>query len=151
MFCYSKMLKAYYLGLYLLFLGSCSSVYSNWASKWQLSCPTLVTRVFTSYVPSGNLTGGIFTSQPHLTDINNCVAACCDQPSCHVALMYNMTCYHVQCTTSKLCLPLYRPDLTNTNPPRMVLVRPVEEDETWNDIFEQENDITGYAKNFLVN
>jgi hypothetical protein len=141
--CYRKMAKAYYFGLYLLFLGSCTSSYSEWENKWQILCPALYPRIFTSYVPSGNLTGGIFTKQPLLSTTKHCVVTCCGQQMCHVALMYNMTCYHVQCTSSKLCLPLYRPELLNTNPPRMVLVKPVDDDETWSELLEQENDMSG--------
>ncbi|XP_011500564.1 PREDICTED: dyslexia-associated protein KIAA0319 [Ceratosolen solmsi marchali] len=136
------MSKTYYISLYLLFLGACSGIYSDWENNWQILCPALYPRVFTSFAPSGNLTGGIFRKQPLLTTTNRCVATCCNQQLCHVALMYNMTCYHVQCTSSKMCMPLYRAKLANANPPSMVLVKPVEEDETWNDLLEQENDMS---------
>ena len=35
--------------------------------------------------------------------------------------------------------------MANTNAPRMVLVKPVEDDESWNDFLEQENDASGYV------
>ncbi|XP_008209692.1 dyslexia-associated protein KIAA0319 isoform X1 [Nasonia vitripennis] len=142
--CKRKMYKVQHLALYLLFLGSCSSMFSDWDNgNWQLRCPALYPMVFTSYAPSGNLTGGDFTKHPNLPDLRHCVGACCSQPTCHVALMYNMTCYFVQCFSSKLCLPLYRPDLANSNPPSMVLVKPVEEDEAWTDFLNQGNDVSG--------
>lgn len=137
------MTKLQYVGLYLLFLGSCSSVYSDWETKWQMLCPALYPHVFTSYAPRGNLSVGIYTRQTHLTDIKHCVAACCSQQQCHVAMIYNMTCFHIQCTSSKVCLPLYRPNLANMNPPRMVLVKPVDEEEAWNDFIDQDSDVPG--------
>ena len=81
--------------------------------------------------------------QPHVSEIKHCVAVCCTKPTCNVALMHNGTCYHVQCESSKLCIPLYRKDLATENPPSMVLVKPVKEDEIWSILLNQINDDTG--------
>lgn len=140
------MSRAPHFDLYLLLLlGSCSCTYSDWESKWQILCPALYPRVFTSYTPRGNLTGGIFSRQSHLSEMRQCVASCCQEPTCHVALVYNVTCYHVQCTRTQLCTPLYRPDLAKKSPPQMVLVKPVREDEAWSDFLDQDNDASGYG------
>lgn len=138
------MIKVYYIGIFLSFLGSGSTSYSAWNSEWQRLCPKLYTQEFTSYTPKGNLTGGTFTKRPNLPDMKHCVVACCKQPLCHVAMMFNMTCYHVQCISSNLCIPNYRPDLVNLSPPSMVLVKPVEEDESWSDFLDTENNIPRY-------
>ncbi|XP_034182406.2 dyslexia-associated protein KIAA0319 isoform X2 [Osmia lignaria lignaria] len=137
------MFEIFYLGLYLLFFGSCVGDYSDWDTKWQMLCPGLFPKVFTSYTPCGNFSSGIYTMQPHLSDIKHCVAVCCTKPTCNVALMHNGTCYHVQCESSKLCIPLYRKDLATENPPIMVLVKPVKEDEIWSILLNQINDDTG--------
>nr|XP_034182406.1 dyslexia-associated protein KIAA0319 isoform X2 [Osmia lignaria] len=137
------MFEIFYLGLYLLFFGSCVGDYSDWDTKWQMLCPGLFPKVFTSYTPRGNFSSGIYTMQPHLSDIKHCVAVCCTKPTCNVALMHNGTCYHVQCESSKLCIPLYRKDLATENPPIMVLVKPVKEDEIWSILLNQINDDTG--------
>ena len=126
-----------------MFFGSCVGDYSDWDTKWQMLCPGLFPKVFTSYTPRGNFSSGIYTMQPHVSEIKHCVAVCCTKPTCNVALMHNGTCYHVQCESSKLCIPLYRKDLATENPPSMVLVKPVKEDEIWSILLNQINDDTG--------
>lgn len=125
----------YHLGLYLLLFESCIGNYVRW--DMQLLCPDLYPKVFTSYLPRGNLTGGTYTQQPHLLNIQDCVMACCKKSSCNVAFMHNSTCYHIECDTSMMCIPLYRPELANDNPPSMVLVRPVESNKMWSDLLDQ--------------
>ncbi|XP_054007146.1 dyslexia-associated protein KIAA0319 isoform X1 [Hylaeus anthracinus] len=137
------MFEIFYLGLYLLFFGNCVGDYSDWDTKWQMLCPELYPRVFTSYTPRGNLSSGVYASQPRVKSMQHCVAACCTNSVCNVALMHNGTCYHVQCENSKKCLPLYRADLANESPPSMVLVKPVEDYEVWNELLAQINDDTG--------
>ncbi|XP_076756183.1 dyslexia-associated protein KIAA0319 [Xylocopa sonorina] len=137
------MYEILYWGLYLLLFGNCIGDYSDWDTKWQILCPSSYPKVFTSYTPRGNLSSGLYTTQPHLNSMKHCMATCCTKLTCNVALMYNGTCYHVQCESSKICIPLYRKDLANENPPSMVLVKPVEEDEIWSDLLEQVSDDTG--------
>lgn len=130
----------YHIGIFLFLTGISSGSYSDWNSKWERLCPTLFPKEFTSYTPKGNLSAGTFFKRPLLTDMKQCVIACCEQSMCHVAMMYNMTCYHVQCNNSNLCMPNYRPDLVNVSPPSMVLVKPVEADESWSDFFDADNE-----------
>lgn len=132
------MIGIYHLGLYLLLLlGSCIG---NYTWDLQVLCPDLYPRVFTSYLPRGNLTGGTFTQQPRLSNMQNCVMACCKKTLCNVVFMHNGTCYHIECDNSMMCIPLYRPELVNDNPPNMVLVRPVESNKMWSDFLDQVND-----------
>lgn len=138
------MMKVYYIGLLLLFLGSSTGSYLDWNTKWQRLCPALYPRVFTGYTPKGNLTGGIFTQKSHLIEMKQCVVACCNQPTCHVAMMFNNTCYHVQCVNTNLCMPHYRPDLVNISPPSLVLVKPVKDDENWDDFLDTVNEMPRY-------
>ncbi|XP_076654438.1 dyslexia-associated protein KIAA0319 [Halictus rubicundus] len=130
------MLEIFYLGLYLLLFGNCIGDLSDWDNKWQILCPGLYPKVYINYTPRGNFSSGLYASQPHLNGLEQCIAACCTKPKCNVALMHNNTCYHLQCENSKICLPLYRIDLSNESPPSMVLVKPVEEDEMWSELLE---------------
>ncbi|XP_023315730.1 dyslexia-associated protein KIAA0319-like protein [Trichogramma pretiosum] len=136
------------LALLLLCGSNCYySVSGEWASNnWQILCPALYPKVFTSYAPVGNLTGGVYRRQPRVTQLRGCVATCCQDEQCHVALTYNKTCYHLQCTSSRMCLPLYHPELAQSSPPNMVLVKPVEDDDdgggrlvTWSDEYNRGN------------
>ncbi|XP_012278957.1 dyslexia-associated protein KIAA0319-like protein [Orussus abietinus] len=133
----------YYMGIWILFLYNCNGDYSEWNSKWQVICPGLFPRVFISYTPRGNLTWGRFLKQSHITGIKHCVADCCTQSECNVALMHNGTCYHVQCKSTKMCAPFYRPDLLKKDPPSMVLVKPVEDEDMWSYWVDSTNDETG--------
>ncbi|KAG7209539.1 hypothetical protein KM043_015619 [Ampulex compressa] len=127
-------------------------VYKSKGHKSKLRCQTCTIWDYTHYysVIASALTwigikngSGVYTEQSHLSSVKHCVAACCSVPRCNVVLMHNDTCYHIKCKDSKSCMPLYRPDLVNDNPPSMVLVKPVEDDEIWNDLLYQENDATG--------
>lgn len=131
------MIGIYRLGLYLLLFESCISIYVRWDTAQRLLCADLYPRVFTSYLPRGNLTSGTYTLQPHVSTMQNCVMACCKKTLCNVAFMHNDTCYHIECVDSMICLPLYRPELANDNPPSMVLVKPVETDKMWSDLLDQ--------------
>lgn len=137
--CTANMIGIYRLGLYLLLFESCIGDYNRW--NVQLLCSDLYPRVFTSYLPRGNLTDGTYMQQiPSLSNMQECVMACCKKPLCNVAFMHNSTCYHVECENSMVCVPLYRPELANNNPPSMVLVRPVENNKVWNDFLDQGNE-----------
>ncbi|XP_014214907.1 dyslexia-associated protein KIAA0319-like protein [Copidosoma floridanum] len=140
------MFKISCYGFLLLFLGNCCcGIYTELGSKWQTLCPAMYPKIFTSYTLVGNLTGGKYTKQTRVSDMGHCLATCCNQPSaCNVAFMYNSSCYHIQCVSSKLCVPFYRPDRVHKNPPSMVLVKPVEEDEAWTDfLLDGDGDLAG--------
>ncbi|XP_015173738.1 PREDICTED: dyslexia-associated protein KIAA0319 [Polistes dominula] len=134
----------YYLGLYLFLFGACIGHYSDWDGNpvFEQMCSSLYPHAFTKYLPRGNLSLNIFTTRTDVTDIERCVTTCCNELHCNVALMHNDTCYHVKCTNSKMCLPLYRPNLSNENPPSMVLVKPVKDNEMWSELLSQANDET---------
>lgn len=122
---------------------------SDWGQKkWQEICPAIFDHTFTSFAPIGNLSAGVFKKTMGLYDLKSCVIDCCTKSTCNVALMYNRTCYHVRCASTKLCLPLYRGELVNENPPIMVLVKPVEDDEGWSSYMhvfnKDDNDIARY-------
>lgn len=134
------MIKIYYLGLYLLLFGSCIGNFAR--LDMQLLCSNLYPQVFKSYLPRGNLTSGTYTQQPHLFTIQDCIIACCKKSLCNVAFIHNSTCYHIECNSSMMCMPLYRPELEN-DPPRMVLVRPVENNKMWRDLLDQVDDTIG--------
>ncbi|CAB0044987.1 unnamed protein product [Trichogramma brassicae] len=129
------------LALLLCGTGGNYLVSGEWGNNWQILCPALYPKVFTSYAPVGNLTGGIYRRQPHVTQLRRCVATCCQDEQCHVALTYNKTCYHLQCSSSRMCLPLYHPELAQSSPPNMVLVKPVEDDArlAWSELLEQQD------------
>lgn len=123
----------------MLHIGMLMLFFLGW-SQGQVQCPDMYPKIFKSYAPMGNLTGGTFTKKLQVSNLKECVADCCNQPNnCHVALIYNMSCYHIQCISSKMCTPLYRQDLEHTNPPIMVLIKPVEEDEVWSDFLDGED------------
>lgn len=131
--------KIKWLLLFVIILfDNCRASYSDWDDKEESMCPGLYPRIFMSYTPRGNLTYGIYTRKPHAVEMKDCVTSCCSETRCHVALMYNSTCYHVQCKISKMCTPLYRPELAKfPDPPSMVLVKPIEDNVNWNEILEQ--------------
>jgi len=137
--CTANMIGIYRLGLYLLIFESCMGNYASW--DMPLLCPDIYPRVFTSYLPRGNLTSGTYMQQIHLSNIQDCIMACCKKSLCNVAFMHNSTCYHVECDNSMVCVPLYRPELANDNPPSMVLIRPVESNKVWSDILTNSNQI----------
>ncbi|XP_032664375.1 dyslexia-associated protein KIAA0319-like protein [Odontomachus brunneus] len=135
------MIGIYHLGLYLLLFGSSIGNYTTW--DFQLLCTDMYPRVFTSYVPRGNLTGGTFTPQLRISNMQECVMTCCKKSLCNVAFMHNSTCYHIECENSMMCIPLFRPEFVNDNPPSMVLVKPVEGNKMWSDLLEVNDDMVG--------
>lgn len=124
--------------LLFLLLGKCAA---------QEKCPYLFKHIFESYTPLGNLSKTTFTEYPQLTDQWDCVKACCAKANCNVVFIHNFTCYHVQCTTSEMCLPLYRPEFVDGNPPRMILVNPVNESNTWKNVISRINANAQYVAN----
>ncbi|XP_034947675.1 dyslexia-associated protein KIAA0319 [Chelonus insularis] len=125
----------------VIFFVDCQADYpDDWTSQREPVCPHLYPHIFTSYTPRSNWTYGKFTPKPEISSTKQCVLSCCSEPRCHVALTFNSTCYHVECKFSKMCVPVYRPDLANLpDPPRMVLVKPIERDVSWGDIINQLN------------
>ncbi|XP_073962092.1 dyslexia-associated protein KIAA0319 isoform X2 [Choristoneura fumiferana] len=64
--------------------------------------------------------------------------ACCLVDTCNIVFIYDGRCFHVDCVSDELCLPLLR-----TGSPKweshvsMILVKPVLPNENWSDILDQ--------------
>lgn len=129
------MYRIYHLGFYLLLLDVGLGDYvNNISRKLQSICPYWYPYIFNGYTPVGNESAGLYTSPVGITTIENCTIDCCQQADCNVAFVFQGMCHHVNCTTSKLCLPLHRADLVDTSTLIMSLVKPVERTETWENL-----------------
>ncbi|XP_008555762.1 dyslexia-associated protein KIAA0319-like protein [Microplitis demolitor] len=127
---------------FIILFNICNGDYTAdyWTNQWQWQtiCPDLYPHTFKSFTPRGNMTYGNYTRVQHVTGIKQCALSCCTAPTCNVVLVFNSTCYHVQCRESDKCAPLYRQEFANlVDPPSMVLVKPVENDITWNEVLGQ--------------
>lgn len=88
-------------------------------------CPHIYSQVFSGFSPTGNKKAGTYTDRPDINSLDLCVSECCNLKSnCHVAFLFNTTCYHVKCVTSELCLPMKKQNMTNLE---MMLVNTVSE------------------------
>ncbi|XP_045475739.1 dyslexia-associated protein KIAA0319 homolog [Harmonia axyridis] len=103
-------------------------------SNWRLSCPKLFEHTFKGYVPRGNLSSGTFTSIEGVTDLKPCVLKCCEDYKCNVAFMNHKICYHIACISNDLCIPMLHPDPEVEKNVYMILVKPVDDDESWEEI-----------------
>lgn len=76
---------------------------------------------------SGNFTAGNYTEKSGLKGLRQCVMTCCVEDTCNVAFIVNERCYHVECVSDELCLPLPRvgKHKWDTQPIYMILVKPV--------------------------
>jgi hypothetical protein len=68
---------------------------SPYDSSWTLACGSLQPNRYKGCVPAGNLTAGVYTKKKEIEDIETCVTACCEEPSCNVLFFYNGICYLV--------------------------------------------------------
>lgn len=130
-----------YLTLYVIIFGNCVGEFSEWDRKVQNICPNVYPRVFENYTPNGTLNWIKFTKEPDIVSKKDCIIKCCMKETCNVAFLHNNNCYHLQCTTTEMCLPVYRQDLSGGNSPSMVLVKPVEEGENWSDFLQTDNEM----------
>lgn len=74
----------------------------------------------------GNLTAGNFSEKKELKGVKQCVMACCLAELCNVAFTVDSRCYHIECVSDELCLPLPRPGAHKWDSHvAMVLVKPV--------------------------
>ncbi|KPJ02053.1 Dyslexia-associated protein KIAA0319 [Papilio xuthus] len=103
-------------------------------------CPKLYPKYFDNYAPAGNLTAGNFSEKKELKGVKQCVMSCCLADSCNIAFIVDSKCYHIECVSDELCLPL-----TRTGPHKwdshvaMILVKPVLPNENWLEILDQSN------------
>ena len=67
----------------------------------------------------------------------DCVQKCC-LSECNIVFILNNTCYHINCHSSQSCFPVKWRNVTSHL--RMILVKPVEEQLTWNDVLKEDPD-----------
>lgn len=86
-----------------------------------------------------NRSAGKYKEATNSSDLQSCVSECCKAASCNVAMIYNQTCFLIECVTSAGCLPVKR---NSTIQLEMVLVRTVAaEKQTWEEVLKQESEI----------
>ncbi|PZC78905.1 hypothetical protein B5X24_HaOG217099 [Helicoverpa armigera] len=90
-------------------------------------------------MPVGNLTAGNYTEKPNLKGLKQCVMECCLSDTCNIVFIYDLRCFHVECVSDELCLPLQRTGSRKWEASHvsMILVKPVLPNENWSDILDQ--------------
>lgn len=74
----------------------------------------------------GNLTAGNFTEKTTLKGLRQCVVSCCITDTCNIVFIVETRCYHVECASDELCLPLMRTGSRKWDSHvSMILVKPV--------------------------
>ncbi|KOB72590.1 Uncharacterized protein OBRU01_12020 [Operophtera brumata] len=85
-----------------------------------------------------NLTAGNFTEKTTLKGLRQCVMSCCVTDTCNIVFIVDARCYHVECVSDELCLPLLRTGARKwVSHVSMILVKPVLPSENWSDILDQ--------------
>lgn len=79
-----------------------------------------------------------------VTKLRVCVLKCCVKDNCNVAFMNIDTCYHITCNSNEMCIPTLNINPDTSNHISMVLVKPTDDDNNWEDILEQQGKVTGY-------
>ncbi|XP_045451148.1 dyslexia-associated protein KIAA0319 [Melitaea cinxia] len=103
-------------------------------------CPKLYPKNFDNHMPVGNLTAGNFTEKTDLKGLRRCVMACCLADTCNIVFIVESRCFHVECVSDELCLPLPRAASRKWDTHvSMILVKPVLPNENWSDILDQSN------------
>lgn len=75
---------------------------------------------------TGNLTAGNFTEKTDLKGLRRCVMACCLTDTCNIVFIVESRCFHVECVSDELCLPLPRVSSRKWDTHvSMILVKPV--------------------------
>ncbi|XP_049875638.1 dyslexia-associated protein KIAA0319-like [Pectinophora gossypiella] len=112
-----------------------------WSDKYENNkCPKLYPKNFVNYAPVGNLTAGNYSEKSNLKGLRHCVMGCCLEEVCNVAFIVEDRCYHVECVSDELCLPLPRTNSQKWDSHvSMILVKPVLPNENWSDILDQSN------------
>ncbi|XP_026321245.1 dyslexia-associated protein KIAA0319 [Hyposmocoma kahamanoa] len=118
---------------------SLSQYNKPWSDKYENNkCPKLYPKNFVNYAPVGNLTAGNYSEKPELKGLRQCVMSCCLTESCNIVFIVDERCYHVECVSDELCLPLPRPNSRKWDARlSMILVKPVLTNENWSDILDQ--------------
>ncbi|XP_047535300.1 dyslexia-associated protein KIAA0319 isoform X2 [Vanessa atalanta] len=131
--------------LVFLLLVNIKLVLSLYSKTWNESyennkCPKLYPKNFDNHMPVGNLTAGNYTEKTDLKGLRQCVMACCLEDSCNIVFIVESRCFHVECVSDELCLPLPRVASRKWDSHvSMILVKPVLSNENWSDILDQSN------------
>ncbi|XP_044758358.1 uncharacterized protein LOC123316378 [Coccinella septempunctata] len=110
--------------------------------NWKNSCPKLYEFTYRGYLPRGNISAGNYSYIKEKTDLRNCVLNCCDNDNCNVAILHSHKCYHVECKSSRLCVPSLYHNTTIRKSLYMVLVKPVKRNDKWKDVLRTFKDTT---------
>lgn len=101
-------------------------------------CPKIYPRLFHQFVPKGNESAGNYEKKIDIHDIRECLDSCCMDEKCNVMFMYKTACYHIECVSNYMCLPIPRAE-SNFKDVNMVLVAPVPPEMNWGDVLDQNN------------
>lgn len=119
----------------------CFGLYNKpWTENYENNkCPKLYPKNFLNYMPVGNLTAGNYTEKTGLKGLKQCVMECCLAESCNIVFIYDARCFHIECVSDELCLPLQRTGgrKWESSHVSMILVKPVLPNENWSDILDQ--------------
>ncbi|XP_045774500.1 dyslexia-associated protein KIAA0319 [Maniola jurtina] len=118
------------------------SLYNKpWNEKYENNkCPKLYPKNFDNHMPVGNLTAGNYTEKTDLKGLRQCVMACCLAEACNIVFIVESRCFHVECVSDELCLPLPRVGGRKWDTHvSVILVKPVLSNENWSDILDQSN------------
>lgn len=75
---------------------------------------------------TGNLTAGNYSEKNGLKGLRQCVMACCLSDTCNIVFIVDRRCFHVECVSDELCLPLPRVGSRKWDAHvSMILVKPV--------------------------
>lgn len=96
-----------------------------------INCPKLYKHDFKGFVPRGNQSAGNFFELPKIRDLGACVLKCCDDEKCNVAFMNKSKCFLISCFSNEACLPVLHYNVTKRRGLNMVLVRPVDDYDNW--------------------
>ncbi|CAH4029959.1 unnamed protein product [Pieris brassicae] len=132
--------KLVFVVILLVQLQICLSLYTKpWTEKYESNnkCPKLYPKNFDNYMPAGNLTAGNYTEKTDLKGLKQCVMSCCLADDCNIVFIVDSRCYHIECVTDELCLPLPRSGRNWNRHVSMILVKPVLPSENWSEILGQ--------------
>ncbi|XP_013199393.2 dyslexia-associated protein KIAA0319 [Amyelois transitella] len=144
--------RSYFVLLILIIFTNIKLSFSQYNKPWNEKyennkCPKLYPKNFDNYAPVGNYTAGNYSEKTNLKGLRQCVMACCLSDSCNIVFIMDSRCFHVECVSDEMCMPLLRADNHKWNSHfSMILVKPVLPNENWSDILDQSS--YGEANNF---
>ncbi|KAK7084054.1 hypothetical protein SK128_004936 [Halocaridina rubra] len=66
-------------------------------------CPSLVPEVYENSILFGGRNAGNYEMVAHAKNLTACTYSCCQSKTCHIALLHNMQCVNVKCSSSEAC------------------------------------------------